>query len=174
MTEQYHVVADQRLPARRLRQHLPDVGHAGGEPVPGGVGTGGDFPESIPDRLLHRLRHLPGIRLLLGPGRLQPVSATQATSVSPAVTQPQYGGNLIWIRNTGITGIGAPQDIPTLTSTYMLTSPCAETLVLTDDQERIVPLLAESVDTAADGKSITFKLKKASNSKMAPILTLRR
>jgi len=70
MTEKYHVVAVNGSPHEgfgNTSQMLTMLGRI----CPGGPGTGGDFPESIPDRLLHRLRHLPGIRLLLGPGRLQ-------------------------------------------------------------------------------------------------------
>jgi len=64
------------------------------------------------------------------------------------------------VRNTGITKVGAPSDTKTDTQTYSLASPITETLFIVDAQDRIVPLLAESVNVAADGLSVTFKLKK--------------
>ncbi|OGO24726.1 MAG: hypothetical protein A2144_11025 [Chloroflexi bacterium RBG_16_50_9] len=84
---------------------------------------------------------------------------TTAPAPAPTTVQPQYGGTLVWVRNTGIVAIGAPQDIPTQTHTFPLTSPVLETLVLTDNKEDIVPWLADSVTTSPDGKTITFKLK---------------
>ncbi len=44
--------------------------------------------------------------------------------------------------------------------TYPLWCPVAETLFIVDAADRIVPALAESVDVAADGMSVTFKLRK--------------
>lgn len=94
----------------------------------------------------------------------QPAGTTSqpATSASPTGTQPQYGGTFTMVRNTGITAIGAPEDpgMGTQTQTYPLTAPITETLILVDAQDRIVPNLAESVDTSADGKTITFNLRK--------------
>jgi ABC-type transport system substrate-binding protein len=63
------------------------------------------------------------------------------------------------VRNTGITAIGAPTDIPTQTNTYPLSAPITETLILVDAQDRIVPQLAKSVDISADGKTVTFNLQ---------------
>jgi peptide/nickel transport system substrate-binding protein len=85
--------------------------------------------------------------------------ATTVPTTAPAAAQPQYGGTFTWIRNTGIPVLGAPPDMPTQTSTYPLASPVMENLVLCDDQENIVPNLAQSVDTSPDGKSITFHLR---------------
>jgi len=64
------------------------------------------------------------------------------------------------VRNTGITKVGAPSDTKTDTQTYSLAAPITETLFIVDAQDRIVPVLAESVDVAADGLSVTFKLRK--------------
>ena len=71
-----------------------------------------------------------------------------------------YGGKFILVRNTGITKVGAPSDTITDTQTFPLTAPITETLFIVDAQDRIVPVLAESVDVAADGLSVTFKLRK--------------
>ena len=89
-------------------------------------------------------------------------TAKPTTSAAPssAASQPQYGGKLIWVRNTGIPTIGAAPDMPTQTQTYLLVAPVLENLVLTDEQGQIVPWLADSVDTSPDGKTITFRLKK--------------
>lgn len=87
-------------------------------------------------------------------------TAAPKTTAAPSTPQPQSGGTLIWVRNMGISTIGPPSDVPTQTSTYLLASPALETLVLCDEQERIVPWLAEKVETSADGKAVTFTLKK--------------
>jgi len=86
-------------------------------------------------------------------------SGGQISSTGTPVSQSKYGGTLIWIRKTGIPSLGAPTDVPTQTGTFMSVSPVLETLVLCDDQERIVPWLAEKVDTSPDGKQITFTLR---------------
>jgi peptide/nickel transport system substrate-binding protein len=83
-----------------------------------------------------------------------------STATTPATPTPVKGGGFIMIRNTTISVLGAPQDEPTQTGTYLLQSPALETLVLTDDNEQIIPWLAQSVDTSADGKTITFNLRK--------------
>jgi peptide/nickel transport system substrate-binding protein len=64
------------------------------------------------------------------------------------------------VRNTGITKVGAPIDIVDQTQTYPLTAPITETLFIVDAADQIIPVLAESVDVAADGLSVTFKLRK--------------
>jgi ABC-type transport system substrate-binding protein len=96
------------------------------------------------------------------PATTAPVtSAAQPTTSAPAASAtPQSGGTLTWNRNTGIPVLGAPTDIPTQTNTYLLGSPAMETLVLCDAQENIVGNLAESVETSADGKAVTFHLVK--------------
>jgi ABC-type transport system substrate-binding protein len=43
--------------------------------------------------------------------------------------------------------------------TYPLWAPVTETLFIVDAQDRIVPVLAESVEVAPDGLSVTFKLR---------------
>jgi peptide/nickel transport system substrate-binding protein len=89
-----------------------------------------------------------------------PASSAPASTTTGSASQPQSGGTLIWVRNTGIPTIGASPDMPTQTQTFLLVAPVLENLVLTDEQGQIVPWLADSVDTAPDGKAITFKLKK--------------
>ncbi len=94
----------------------------------------------------------------------QPPTSTAATTkpaspTSTAAGQPQYGGIFKMDRNTGITAVGAPTDIPTQTSTYPLTAPITETLIILDAKDNIVPVLATSVDTSADGKTVTFHLR---------------
>ena len=95
------------------------------------------------------------------PASTAPATTAAVTTAAPttAASQPQYGGTFIWIRNTGIPVLGAPPDMPTQTSTYPLASPVMENLVLTNDQEDIVPFLAQSVVTSPDGKTITFNLR---------------
>jgi ABC-type transport system substrate-binding protein len=87
---------------------------------------------------------------------VQPVTTTPASGAGGPVS----GGKFTMVRNTGITKVGAPSDTITDTNTYPLTAPITETLFIVDAQDRIVPVLAESVDVAADGLSVTFKLKK--------------
>jgi peptide/nickel transport system substrate-binding protein len=83
-------------------------------------------------------------------------SAVTTTSAESA----KYGGTFIMVRKTGIPDIGAPSDIPSQTNTPSLVTPVLEHLITTDANERIQPWLAESVETSADGKKITFKLLK--------------
>jgi peptide/nickel transport system substrate-binding protein len=88
-------------------------------------------------------------------------TAPPTTSASPTGTGgPVSGGKFTMVRNTGITKVGAPTDTITDTQSYPLTAPITETLFTVDAQDRIVPLLAESVNVAADGLSVTFKLRK--------------
>jgi len=87
-------------------------------------------------------------------------TAVQPTTTKPAAGTPVYGGTFTMVRNTGITKVGAPSDTKTDTQTFPLTAPITQTLFIVDAQDRIVPVLAESVDVAPDGLSITFKLRK--------------
>ncbi len=92
-----------------------------------------------------------------------PQTTSPAKTTAPATTAaggPVYGGTFTMVRNTGITKVGAPSDTKTDTQTYPLTAPITETLFIVDAQDRIVPVLAESVDVASDGLSVTFKLRK--------------
>ena len=90
------------------------------------------------------------------PAPAAPAPAAPAPSAGPQ----QYGGKLVWIRNTGISWAGAPVDAPTQTGTLSLMSPVLENLFTCDVSERIQPWLVESWKTASDGKTITFNLKK--------------
>jgi peptide/nickel transport system substrate-binding protein len=85
------------------------------------------------------------------------------TSKAPAATTaPVSGGKFVMVRNTGITEVGAPMDLKSAAgaTTFPLWTPIAETLFTVDAADKIVPLLAESVDVAPDGLSVTFKLRK--------------
>jgi len=75
--------------------------------------------------------------------------------------ESKYGGKLVIARNTGITEVGAPIDLKGGWGgvTYPLWCAVTETLIIVDAEGRIVPVLAESVDVAADGMSVTFKLR---------------
>jgi len=81
---------------------------------------------------------------------------------APAPGGPQYGGKFTMVRNTGITEIGAPMDLQGGYGgvTYPLWCAVTETLFIVDAADKIVPVLAESVDVAPDGLSVTFKLRK--------------
>ena len=91
---------------------------------------------------------------------------TSPPTTSPPTTfdpnQPQYGGKLVIARNTGITEIGAPMELKGGYGgvTYPLWCAVVETLIIVDAAGRIVPVLAESVDIAADGMSVTFNLRR--------------
>jgi len=99
----------------------------------------------------------------------EPEETTQPTTTQPTTTQPTttptsgpvYGGKFTMVRNTGITEIGAPMDLKGGYGgvTYPLWCAVTETLFIVDAQDRIVPGLAESVDIATDGMSVTLKLR---------------
>ena len=73
--------------------------------------------------------------------------------------KPRYGGTFTWNHNGGIPQIGAAMDNLSFVGNRNM-YPALEPLVKTDDNERIQPWLAESWNTAPDGKSITLYLRK--------------
>jgi len=85
-------------------------------------------------------------------------STAPASNAAPAPGGQKYGGSLIWYRNMGIPSVGAPSDTPSQTFTLSLVSPVLEPVVTTDIHDRIMPQLAETIDIAPDGKSITLKM----------------
>ena len=89
-------------------------------------------------------------------------TTTQPTTTVPPTTGPVYGGKLVIARNTGITEIGAPKDQSggMFGVTYPLWCPVVETLIIVDAAGAIIPHLAESVEVAPDGLTVTFKLRK--------------
>ena len=89
-------------------------------------------------------------------------TAPAPTSTKPVTGGPVSGGKFVMVRNTGITEVGAPMDLKSGpgASTFPLWAPIAETLFIVDAADRIVPLLAESVEVAVDGLSVTLKLRK--------------
>ncbi len=74
-----------------------------------------------------------------------------------AAGKPRYGGVLKFTHNGAINNIASPADGALLMRHLR---PVFETLLNTDDHERIQPGLAESCDVSRDGKSITFRLRK--------------
>jgi ABC-type transport system substrate-binding protein len=96
------------------------------------------------------------------PAAPAPAAPAPAPAPAPKAGQPVYGGKFIMVRNTGITEIGAPMDLKGGFGgvTYPLWCGVTETLFVVDAADRIVPVLAESVDVAPDGLSVTFKLRK--------------
>ena len=85
-------------------------------------------------------------------------TATVTATASTAAQTPQYGGKLIYVRNTGIAVLGAPQDMPSFNWYNPMISPVLEPLIIMDARGNPAPWLAKSVDIAADGKTITFHL----------------
>ncbi|MBN1191023.1 MAG: hypothetical protein JXA46_14805 [Dehalococcoidales bacterium] len=99
-----------------------------------------------------------------------PAQSSGATPLSPAekppastpaeseAGQPQYGGVLTILAMSVPTAMGAPWEG---SMGWSFVGRCAlETLVTNDDNEVIQPWLAESWETAPDGKSIVFNLRK--------------
>jgi len=74
-----------------------------------------------------------------------------------ATGKPRYGGVLKFTHNGAINNIASPTD-GALLMRHM--RPVFETLLNTDDRERIQPGLAESCDVSRDGKAITLHLRK--------------
>ena len=78
-------------------------------------------------------------------------------STSSAADTPRYGGILKMIHNGGTTIIASPAD----GATWMRnTRAVFETLLNTDDNDRIRPWLVESWDIAPDGKYVILHLRK--------------
>jgi len=90
------------------------------------------------------------------------VTSKPPTTAPPTTTgiSPQYGGKLIYVRNTGLSVLGAPPDMPTFSWYNPIIMPALEPLILADAKGNPQPWLAESIDVSSDGTSITFKLRK--------------
>ena len=110
-----------------------------------------------------------GVLVFYGCAKATPAPAPTTTpppkttaAPAPTTSGPVYGGKFVMVRNTGITEVGAPMDLKSGAgaSTFPLWAPIAENLFIVDAADRIVPLLAESVEVAADGLSVTLKLRK--------------
>jgi len=91
-------------------------------------------------------------------------TGTTTSSSSPTTTpagSPTYGGTFIMDRNTGITEVGAPSDLEGGFGgvSYPLWAGIVETLFLVDAQDRIIPQLAQTIEVAPDGLSVTFGLR---------------
>ena len=87
----------------------------------------------------------------------KPPTSTTAPSTT-AASGPQYGGTLIYVRNTGIAVLGAPSDMPSFSWYNPMISPVCEQLIIMDTSGAPAPWLAKSVDVTPDGKTITFHL----------------
>jgi peptide/nickel transport system substrate-binding protein len=83
-----------------------------------------------------------------------------AESLTKKIDNPQYGGTLKIIFFSGIRSLGSPSDASRGSLYNFIASPQIEALVRHDNQFRIQPRLAEKIDVASDGKSITFYLRK--------------
>jgi peptide/nickel transport system substrate-binding protein len=84
------------------------------------------------------------------------VTATTTATVAPP---QQYGGTLVYVRNTGIPVMGAPSDMPAFSYFNQLILPVAENLVFMDPKGNPTPWLADSVKVSTDGKTITFHIR---------------
>src|SRR5512140_1050094 len=87
----------------------------------------------------------------------KPPTSTTAPSTT-AAGGPQYGGKLIYVRNTGIAVLGAPSDMPSFSWYNPMISPVCEPRIIMDASGAPAPWLAKSVDVTPDGKTITFHL----------------
>ena len=97
------------------------------------------------------------IFLILCAANLQVVCAD---SLTKKIEKAQNGGILKIIFFSGIRSLGSPSDAG-MGSLYNLIAPLQiEALIRHDSQFRIQPRLAEKVEVASDGKSITFHLRK--------------
>jgi len=93
--------------------------------------------------------------LLAGCGEPTP-SASPTTP--PPTTESKYGGELIYVRNTGLSILGAPMDMPSFSWYNQIILPVLEPIIVLDAQGNPAPWLAKSIDIAPDGKTITFNL----------------
>lgn len=87
----------------------------------------------------------------------QPTEATAAEAPAPEDTQPASGGVLVRAMTSEPATIdpqGAPSSGLSLVLPYLF-----DTLVVRDTDNRLLPLLAEKWEVAADGKTITMTLR---------------
>jgi peptide/nickel transport system substrate-binding protein len=80
------------------------------------------------------------------------------TGTATTTTAPKSGGTIKFAYNVQPTTLD-PQ-ITTAIATRDIARNMFETLVTLDSKYKVVPMLAESFETSADGKTITFKLRK--------------
>ena len=97
------------------------------------------------------------------PAAPMPAPTTPAPT-TPAGTQaatPQYGGTLVIVCDESIDALGYPAEAqPKGMLYYKNALPVMETLLKADNQENVLPGLAESWDISPDGKTITLHLRK--------------
>jgi peptide/nickel transport system substrate-binding protein len=87
-----------------------------------------------------------------------PATSPSATTPTPTAAGPQYGGTLVYVRNTGLSILGAPSDMPSFSWYNQIILPVLEPICILDTQGNPAPWLAKSIDVAPDGKTITFHL----------------
>jgi ABC-type transport system substrate-binding protein len=85
-------------------------------------------------------------------------SPSATTPTTPTAAGPQYGGTLVYVRNTGLSILGAPSDMPSFSWYSQIILPVLEPICILDAQGNPAPWLAKSIDVAPDGKTITFHL----------------
>jgi peptide/nickel transport system substrate-binding protein len=87
-------------------------------------------------------------------------TTSTSTTATPASTK-QYGGTLVITCDESIDALGYPAEAqPKGMLYYKSALPVMETLVTVDNQEKILPGLADSWEIAPDGKTITLHLHK--------------
>lgn len=88
-----------------------------------------------------------------------PPATTEPEPAEPAAPSgPQYGGTLIYVRNTGLSVLGAPMDMPSYSWYNQIILPVLEPICIMDAQGNPAPWLAKTIDVTPDGKTITFTL----------------
>jgi peptide/nickel transport system substrate-binding protein len=95
------------------------------------------------------------------PAAPAPAAPAPAKPAGPQAVTPRYGDTLVIVCDESIDALGYPAEAsPKAFLYYKNALPVMETLVNADNQENIIPGLAESWYIAPDGKSITFHLRK--------------
>src|SRR3989304_9416495 len=118
------------------------------------IGCGTTTPSTTPA--------ITGPTTTTAPATTKPPATTTLPATAPATTppvitaQPKYGGTFTWIHNGGITEIASVIDGAV---SYRSLIPIFDNLLSVDKDGNPIPNLAESWQVAADGKSITFKLR---------------
>jgi ABC-type transport system substrate-binding protein len=85
-------------------------------------------------------------------------TTTPTATATPTTGGPEYGGTLVYVRNTGLSILGAPMDMPNFGWYNQIILPVLEPICIMDAEGNPAPWLAKSIDVAPDGKTITFTL----------------
>ena len=95
------------------------------------------------------------------PAPEEPAPAPEEPAPEPEKPAPEpdkYGGTFIIMSDTTPTNVNPPADGGSLSTRHLV--PCLETLLRLDSDGNVKGHLAESFDVSADGKSITFHIRK--------------